>query len=1095
MAYEVLSIGDAEMLYNTFQGAAMIFGNGSLTKLIRAGATLGVLLVSINYLTNQEFPLRYSLIGLIAYLVLFVPKDTVVIEDVYTGQVRTVANVPLGIAAPMSIISTMGVKMTTMFETAFSTPSEASLLENGYLNALKTMMKLQNLALGTAGSDGDLSGSVGETIDAYLEQCVMLDLELNGSDHEVTKESLLKSTGLLDAIKTSFVNVDILVKLPSSPLQGEQKSCKDAYTALTSYLRGQDFVDQMDRYVSGVLGTTDASVRASERIDQAKAALNIAGQDSQTYMENALLKSYLEDGRAAFIHRPAKEQLKQQWATEQTMFNEIARPLMAFVEMFTVAISPIVAFLTTLGPIGMTMMVRYVQLMLWISLWGPLMAVCNMYITVVTTRALDAVANYAGSNGTGLDAMVMHDQVFETIETWLATGSMLASSVPALALMIVYGGSVAATNLSGKMTSAASSSVKTGATSPDPIKIDAPMTLGSKSEYSPNTGPKKSGMADTTFSTSSTFGRATQSATASLRSASSSASQTLSSSLQTSQKSGTTTSDGSSIMSALSNSTAESDRWASSTGRTIADKVGRTEAEKEAIATGVSSAISAGLSTGMGIQSSSIGASGNAQLQSQVGMDAAKSKELSDAVQNVWNREYSGSTQVQKMQQSAQQHQDQTYFGSEEMKGHAEQYLSQLQAVSQASETFSQTASMQDSSGKSLSMSYQDLARRLNNSGAIVDINLENQAIAESMGAEAYQKLSDDAQYEINRSSASGIFGGDRDALAGFLKLNQANPIKAAEIVNKALMPTSSDSGVEIKATQFQNDQKGIKGIMGDQSADSIKSLASDWNESQDGYGDNYDNKSTQAGRGPTIEKAELAGDRQTKRGNNDSESEDGDGDHKTAMKHQTPHASEHQAHGTKTSHTAEPKQASINHATGNKHGSGHTAEEHQGHGTKTSHTAEPKQASINHAAGNKLDSGRASDIKQDSKQIKRVNLSNESDSRKAEIDTVLKGGKLGKADDVRQQIENGGKIDNSKDMSGMAGRAFRNEGSLLYDSTVTPVANTAKSAMTGLREGIETAEDYIDNAVSGALSNLSDKQPVKPSNASDNDLPPIPKK
>jgi hypothetical protein len=408
------------------------------------------------------------------------------------------------------------------------------------------------------------------------------------------------------------------------------------------------------------------------------------------------------------------------------------------------------------------------------------------------------------------------------------------------------------------------------------------------------------------------------------------------------------------------------------------------------------------------------------------------------------------------MQQSAQQHQDQTYFGSEEMKGHAEQYLSQLQAVSQASETFSQTASMQDSSGKSLSMSYQDLARRLNNSGAIVDINLANQAIAESMGGEAYQKLSDDAQYDINRSSASGIFGDDREALAGFLKLNQADPIKAAEIVNKALMPTSSGSGVDITPTQFQNDQKSIKDIMGDQSADDIKSLAEDWSESQ---GSDGEGKSSKAGKGTTIEKPELAGN-QSKRGNNDSESESNGSYHKTSMKHQTPHASEHQAHGTKTSHTAEPKQASIDHVGGNKHGSGYT-----------------------------------SDLKQAAKQIKPVTLSAEDDSRKAEIDSALKGGNLGKADDVRQKIENGGKIDNSKDMSEMAGRAFRNEGSLLYDSTVTPVAKTAKSAMTGLREGIETAEDYINNAVSGALSDSSDKRPIQPSDVSDNDLPPIPKK
>ena len=64
MAYEVLSIGDAEMLYSAFQGAAMIFGNNNLNKLINAGFTLGTLLISMRYLTNQEFPLRYALVGL-----------------------------------------------------------------------------------------------------------------------------------------------------------------------------------------------------------------------------------------------------------------------------------------------------------------------------------------------------------------------------------------------------------------------------------------------------------------------------------------------------------------------------------------------------------------------------------------------------------------------------------------------------------------------------------------------------------------------------------------------------------------------------------------------------------------------------------------------------------------------------------------------------------------------------------------------------------------------------------------------------------------------------------------------------------------------
>ena len=143
--------------------------------------------------------------------------------------------------------------------------------------------------------------------------------------------------------------------------------------------------------------------------------------------------------------------------------------------MFTVATSPIVAFLATLGPVGVTMMVRYFQMMIWIALWGPVMAVCNLYITIATTRIMETLTTQAVDNGSALSAMVMHDQLYQTLEIGLSAGGILASSVPALSLMLVYGGSVAATNLSGKMTSGASSSVNPGRLAPDPISMESPM--------------------------------------------------------------------------------------------------------------------------------------------------------------------------------------------------------------------------------------------------------------------------------------------------------------------------------------------------------------------------------------------------------------------------------------------------------------------------------------------------------------------------------------------------------------------------------------------------------------------------------------------
>jgi conjugal transfer mating pair stabilization protein TraG len=882
MTYDILSIGDGEMLYEAFKGVAMIFGNNSLNKLINAGFVLGVLLISINYLTNQEFPLRYSLVALLAYSVLFIPKATAVIEDVYTGQVRTVDSVPLGVVVPMSVISTMGVKMTEMFETAFSTPVEASLLNDGYLKSLNTLVKLQHIGLGTAGSDSSLSGSLGETLNAYIESCVMFDLERGGSDAEVTLEGLQKSEDLLSALVTSFVNIDILVKLPSSGPAGTQKNCKGAYQDIVNYMKSTEFSESLDRYVSGLLGIQDPSKTATDAIDQAAAALDQAQIDSQEYMRNALVASYLKDGPVAFIQRQGKEQLNLQWASEQSMFNEIARPLMAFVEMFTVAISPIVAFLTTLGPVGMTMLVRYVQMMIWISLWGPLMAVCNLYITIVTSRALETIANNSEANGSGLTAMINHDQLYGTLETWLSAGGMLASSVPALALMIVYGGSVAATNLSSKMMSGASSSVDPSRLRPDGYQSTPAMTLGSQTEASPNTGTKQSGMADTNISSSSTIGTAVQSAAGSVRGASATANETMSKINQLSNRSGTMSSIANATTSTMNQTIASGRGWTTSDGRTISDTASMSSAESEAVNAGVN----AGLNAGLGGNKSFMKAAVESSLDSVAGMTAERKEALSDLA----SQSYTKTDQYQELTNSSNGKSitstNQNFQASEEMQALGKQYQSQLQAVQQAEERYSEMASMQDSNAKSINMATWQLGPALNKAGAIADISNANRALEEKMGPQAYAKLSSEAQYEINNSSASGLVGADREALAGFLKLNSENPVAAAKILNDYLLPTTSSVSGNISPTDFKNNNRSVDSIVSNDMANGFRSQA------KGGDDGNQDIDSTDSSRSG----------------------------HASALKQPASHTAPHQEHVPKSAQASKP--ATQNHTAGKDNGS-----------------------------------------------------------------------------------------------------------------------------------------------------------------------------
>jgi len=813
MAYQVISIGDGEILYNTFQGAAMIFGGGFLDKLIVAGFILGIMLVCLTYLVSLEFPLNQVIVGFIVYLVMFVPDDTVIVEDLYTGQVRTVANVPLGVAVPMSIVSTIGLQTTILFETAFSTPDEAQLRNNGYLNALNTLVKLRSIGIGSAGSDATVTGDVGQTIHGYIENCVMLDLEMtSGSTPEVTRERLLKSTDLLASMLVSFVNVDVLMRLPSSA-PGEQRNCADAHAALTNYLTGTGFVDQLDQYAKGVLNVNEPGVRAADRIDQATAALNLAGIDSQTYMRNAVLASYLQDGPSAFITRPGQEQLNLQWASEQSMFNEIARPLMAFVEMFTVAISPIVAFLTTLGTVGLRMMARYLQMIAWVALWGPLMAVCNLYITIVTTRALATVAANADINGTGLDSMLIHDQLYHTLEIWLSTGGMLASSVPALALMIVYGGSVAATNLSGKMTSGVSSNIDPKRVAPEAVSIEPVQSLHGFTESSVNVASKKIGMADSTTNLGSTFSRGQQSAAESLRSASQSAAGMFTQISQDSIRSGTTDSQVSSVMNGVNQIANNGKSWLTSDGKTVSQTNKLTDQESQAVQAGVG----AGLNLGTGF----IGPSVQASLLSRDDMSVQRAKELGDLAQHIATTSSVGGDQTVSTSGSSNQSSNQRFKTTEGMSAIGEQFQTQLQKVRQASEKYLEIGSLEQSFGSNLSMSDQDLAGRLVKSGALSEISRQVATLESQMSPDEINSLSGDVNKQIAASSANlGVGSDERAALVGFKKLDSYHPMAAAEVLKNYLAPSSHDMGEGLAPMQYKNEDVTVDSIVSDEQAD-----------------------------------------------------------------------------------------------------------------------------------------------------------------------------------------------------------------------------------------------------------------------------------
>jgi len=826
------------MMYNTFNGVAMVFASDNMRTLLKIGFLIGLFIVTVQYFFELKFPLYSILVAYIVTAIMFIPKDIVVIEDIYSGQVYTVANVPLGIALPMSIVSTIGVNTTQLYETVFSTPDEAHLLESGYLQPLSTLVKLRDIGLGTASSDISFNGSLSDSLNQYIQGCVMYDinLEIPASEHEVTKEKLLKADNLWAVMKTSFINKDILIDLPGF---SGQVSCNDGYDKLDKYINDPSFIELWDQYMRGLLDIRDPSLTPEDVVKQSTDALGIASVDAQTFMRNALMAAYLRDGPSAFIERTGIEQLRLQWSGEQSIFNQISRPLTAFIEIFTVAISPIVAFLTSIGLMGIKTITRYLQMLIWIALWGPITAVCNLYIAMVTTRIMDTVAAQAAANGTSLMAMVSHDRLYGTLETWLSTGGMLASSVPALSLMLVYGGSVAATNLAGRMTSGASAAVKPERLMPEPVSMGSTINVGSQRDFSANIGQSLSGVSQPTWSLNNTVQKAQQSTTTSLQSAQSGVSQAFNALNQHTDRHGNTVSDTRSITDRMGDSHSSVDQWTRQTARQIAEGVTDNKQQQETIMAQTAAQLGLAINTGKGYLPLTFDLGGKGSLNSTASENAQLSRDMSDRANKLFQTNIAGTDQFNKAHENAMSHQDQNLFGSEEMKQKGETYQQQLQRLEQAQQAYQETATNSQLSGKNLSMDYSTLAAKLMTSGASVDLANKERNILQ-FGSEQekseYLEAKENARKEIVNSGAipsdralmgDGYQGAtSQQTLARFLALDSVKPEQALDVINDNLLPTNKRENTSLSPDSYKQNAQNVNEIVSEQQAKEFGSRA-----------------------------------------------------------------------------------------------------------------------------------------------------------------------------------------------------------------------------------------------------------------------------
>lgn len=456
--FEIYSIGDSAFLAQVLNSVAMLCGTGDFPKLVSIGAILGVFAVCIQSIIGgvRELNIQHILIGLIVYAVFFGPSTTVTIEDSYTGQVRVVDNVPLGVGFSGSMISNIGYGVTELFEQSYQ--NTASMTQQPFAESLRELQAIRrnlndasvieslNTAINSAGNV-----DVARSLDNYIRECTFVKIALG----EMTKEEL-KTQPWQEALEFNSNIYGTRLYLGNGAAD-ENPTCAQAWPYIQAALANTNnatVIAAVNR-AAGIMidGRPQDSFNG---ISQALNQLNLASNDAHDFVRTAILYPIVERAAAGYYNdfgdvanatmiNQAISQRNVQWSAEQTLFMTTVRPMLTFFEGFIYAITPVMGFLFVIGIFGIRLALRYFQTLLWIQLWLPVMSICNLYITMSASREM---ASY-GANF--LSSFYALERLDDVVSTWVATGGMLCAATPVVALFLVTGSTYAFTTLANRL--------------------------------------------------------------------------------------------------------------------------------------------------------------------------------------------------------------------------------------------------------------------------------------------------------------------------------------------------------------------------------------------------------------------------------------------------------------------------------------------------------------------------------------------------------------------------------------------------------------------------------------------------------------------
>jgi hypothetical protein len=436
-AWEFYAFGNGEVLWemlNSVQSMVNSEGYRNLATLL-AIAGIAVVAVAAGFdpgKAAQKF-MGYVVLAFIAMYLLFKMTANVIVIDPITGYSNVATGIPAVVAVPASAISEMGYWLTEKIEQNFSLPDSLTVAKGG---GFMLGASLLNDAMKVKINDPYLRQSMA----VYVSDCVIPDIA-NGN---ILTGDVIRATNLWNVLKVqnnSLLTVFYSADSPAGALVG----CASVWSLIDSTLNGVS--NDMLTEGMGAWSGTPAGMAAN--LSDSSAFLsgnNIPLSGSAIIKQTAVANMFNESFKTAAARTgnsemmiamqmaQAEQSQKSSWFTASELFKNMMGYIYSVLQAFIFALTPIIMILLFIPGFGKSVLKNYGQIMVWLVLWAPMMAIISYIVSAYGKQGMSAMA--AQTQGYTLQTIPV---VSEMTNNMILAGGFLMTMVPMISWGLVKG--------------------------------------------------------------------------------------------------------------------------------------------------------------------------------------------------------------------------------------------------------------------------------------------------------------------------------------------------------------------------------------------------------------------------------------------------------------------------------------------------------------------------------------------------------------------------------------------------------------------------------------------------------------------------------